>query len=239
MRKSRKDPIPSHDDVTDAIPQHLIDMALRRTNKAVADLVAFDEGPALDYPLHIKEEVRGFGFGRFLIMSTLLASLIAFTGLQVAQSHAPATGAQGPVSSGIQTMSAAELIQLIRTENRTVYWLDSRQGDSYTKMSPSTGRDQVFYRVAGAPVSNLNQFEVNVDTYRDYSTYDLQPHPLLGANELTTSLPGGGTITYSSESPSQAFVQFADKPEVVVLNYPAVQSVPTMINDAENLVPIR
>ena len=37
----------------------------------------------------------------------------------------------------------------------------------------------------------------------------------------------------------QAIVAFTDKPEIVVLNYPTAQAVPTLINDAKNLVRIK
>jgi hypothetical protein len=228
----------SRDDVTVVIPQHLIDRALNESGKAVTRITPYDEGPSIEHPLYIEDEERPFGFGRLLLIGAVVSSLVIFTGLQVAQSHAPAAVNEVAVSSGVQPMSAAELVQLINAENRTVYWLNSRQGDSYTKSSSVNGIDQVFYQPEGANVSNLNPFDVNVGTYKDYSTYDAQPHPLLGGNGRTTTLTSGATVTYNSASTNQAVVQFPDKPEVVVINYPVAQTVPTIINDAESLVPI-
>lgn len=228
----------SRDDVTVVIPQHLIDLALKDSGKSVAEVVPYDEGPSLEHPLYVEEEVGPFGFGRLLLIGTILGSLFIFTGLQVAQSHAPATVNQVAVSSGVQSMSAAELVQTIKAENRTVYWLNLKQGDSYTISSSANGIDQIFYRPVGTRASDLNHFDVNVGTYRDYSTYDAQPHPFLGANGRTITLPSGSTVTYNTASPNQAVVQFSNKPEVVVLNYPATQTVPTIINDAETLIPI-
>jgi len=228
----------SRDDVTVVIPQYLIDLALKDSGKAVAEVVAYDEGPWVQQPLYVEEESRPFGFGRLLLIGSIIGSLFIFTGLQVAQSHAPATVNQVAVSSGVQSMSAAELVQTIKAENRTVYWLNSKQGDSYTNSSSANGIDQIFYRPVGSNPSDLNQFDVNVGTYRDYSTYEAQPHPFLGANGRTITLPSGATVTYNTASPNQAVVQFSNKPEIVVINYPATQTVPTIINDAENLVPI-
>lgn len=228
----------SRDDVTVVIPQYLIDLALKDSGKAVVEVVAYDEGQSLEHPLYMEEEVRPFGLGRLLLIGSIIGSLFIFTGLQVAQSHAPATVNQVAVSSGVQSMSAAELVQTIKAENRTVYWLNAKQGDSYTNSSSANGIDQIFYRPAGTRASDLNQFDVNVGTYRDYSTYDAQPHPFLGANGRTITLPSGATVTYNTASPNQAVVQFRDKQEVVVINYPGTQTVPTIINDSESLVPI-
>jgi len=228
----------TRDDVTVVIPQYLIDLALKKSGEVVEEVLPYDEGFALEQPLYFEEDARPFRFGRLLLIGAIVGSLVVFTGLQVADSHAPATVSETAVSSGVQTMSAAELIQSIKAENRTVYWLKSKRGDSYTNSSSANGLDQVTYRTAGTNVSNLNHFDVIVGTYKDYSTYDAQLHPLLGANGRTTTLTSGATVTYNAASPNQAVVQFPNNPEVVVLDYPAAQAVPTIINDAENLVPI-
>lgn len=225
-------------DVTVLIPQRLIDMAMRSSAAATEEIIPYDEGLPIEQPLYLEEEPRPFGFGRLLLMSAIVGSLVVFTGLQVADSHAPATLNETSVSSGVESMSAAELIQSVKAENRTVYWLNAKRGDSYANNSSANGIDQITYRPAGANASDLAQFDVIVGTYKDYATYDAHPHPLLGANGRTTTLTSGATVTYNSASPNQAVVQFPDKSEVVVLNYPAMQAVPALINDAENLVPV-
>ncbi len=223
--------------VTVVIPQYLIDRALKESTEIVVEeILPYDEGLPIEQPLYFEEESRTVRYGKLILFTSIIGSLVAFTGLQVADSHAPATVNQATVTSGIQSMSAAELIQSVKSENRNVYWLSSKRGDSYTNDSSANGIDQVTYRPAGANLSDLNAFDVIVATYKDYSTYDAQPHPLLGANGRSVTLANGATVTFNSASPNQAVVQFPDKSEVVVLNYPAVQAVPTIINDAGNLV---
>lgn len=185
-----------------------------------------------------QEDAAPLGLRWLLSMGAILGSLLVFVGLQVADSHAPVAINEVMVSSGVQTMSATELIQTVKAENRTVYWLSSKLGDSYSNSSLTDGVDQISYRPVGSNVSDLNQFDVMVGTYKDFSTYDAQPHPLLGANSRSIDLGGGTTLTYSTASPNRAIVAFASSPEIVVLNYPAVQPVPTLINDAQNLVTI-
>lgn len=112
-------------------------------------------------------------------------------------------------------MSATELIQTVKAGNRTVYWLSSKLGDSYSNSSLTDGVDQISYRPVGSNVSDLNQFDVMVGTYKDFSTYDDQPHPLLGANSRSIDLGCGTTLTYSTASPNRAIVAFASSPEIV------------------------
>ena len=105
-------------DVTVVIPQHLIDLALKDSGKSVAEVVAYDERTSTQQPLYMEEGVGPFGFGRLLLFGAIIGSLFIFSGFQVAQSHAPATVNQVAVSSGVQSMSAAELVQSISRYQR-------------------------------------------------------------------------------------------------------------------------
>lgn len=225
-------------DLTVVVPQYLIDRALKGSVEQVEEIVPYDEGLAVEQPLYYEEESRFFSLARLGLITAIVGSIVVFTGLQVADSHAPAAISATTVASGVQTMSAAELVQTINKENRTVYWLDSKPGDSYTNNSSDQGIDQIIYHPEGADITNLNQFDVIVETYADYALFDSQPHPLLGANERSTTLANGATVTYNVASPDQAVVQFINKAQVVVLNYPAAQAVPTIINDASRLIPV-
>ena len=227
-----------HDDVTVVVPQYLIDRALQLSDGEVLEILPYDEGLPTEQPLYYEEESRFLSFARMGLITAIVGSMIVFTGLQVADSHAPAVVSQASVATGIQSMSATELIQSIKKGNHTVYWLDAKPGDTYTNNSTAQGIDQVIYRPEGADVTNLNQFDVIVETYANYLLYDNRPHPLLGANERSTTLANGATVTYNVASADQAVVIFPNKPEVVVINYPAVQTVPTIINDASRLSPI-
>jgi hypothetical protein len=186
----------------------------------------------------LKEEPKPRRLGSVLLAGAVFGSVLVFAGVQVANSHPPATLAQSVVASEAQSMSAAELIQNVKAKNRTVYWLTAKQGDSYSASSSTGGVDQISYRLAGSDISNLNQFDVMIGTYQDYSTYDAQLHQLLGSNGRTLNLSKGITLTYNQASPVRAIVTFSDRPEIIEINYPASQAVPTLINDAQNLAPI-
>lgn len=226
-------------DVTVVVPQYLIDRAIKESAGRVEAIIPYDEGLPVEQPLYYEEESRFFSLARLGLITAIVGSIVVFTGLQVADSHAPAAVSQTTVATGVQTMSAAELIQSVSKENRTVYWLDSKPGDTYTNKSSAQGIDQIIYRPEGADVTNLLQYDVSIETYASYSLFDSQPHPLLGTNQRTTTLASGATVTYNAASIDEAVVQFPNQAQVVVINYPAAQALPTILNDASRLVPIQ
>ena len=191
-------------------------------------LSSLDE--SLSYPPSpfLEEEREPPRLAWLLLVGAVLGSILVFTGFQVADSHAPASLNHIVVTSGMPTMSATELIQYVKTKNHTVYWLNAKQGDSYSDNSSVGGVDKISYHPEGSNIADLSQFDVIIGTYQDISTYDAQPHPFLGANGRTFTLSNGATLTYNQMSPNLALIAFPDKPEIVVLNYPATQAVPTL-----------
>lgn len=220
--------------LTFLVPQSTIDRVLKdRAEKAKAESRLNEEIPEFE------EEVRSRGIGPLLFVGIIVTSLLAFSGLQVANSHAPATLSNVAVSSGNQTMSAAELIQSVNAAGRIVYWLAPRSGDTYSISTTSNGIDQVSYYPEGSSISSLNQYSVSIATYKDLATYNANTHPFLGANSRTDVLSNGMTVTYNSISPTQAFVAFPDVAQKVVISYPSIQPVPTILNDAQNLLTVK
>lgn len=172
----------------------------------------------------------------FLLSGAILVPILIFTAwLVVGSSFIPV--AQYPVlaESGKQTMSTAQLIDSIKAEKLSVYWLNVKQGFSYSEASSTAGVEEIAYYPVGSTISNVNQFEVKVATYRDLALYNSQPHPLLGANGRTITLNNGATLSYDQMSPNQSLVAFPDKVQVVVIYYPANQALTTLIDDANNL----
>jgi hypothetical protein len=117
-------------------------------------------------------------------------------------------------------------------------YLPLHEDYSYTNNALTDGVDQITYRPEGSDISNLRLFHVIIGTYRDYSNYEAQPHTFMGTNSGTLSLNNGATLTYDQASPDRIVIAFSDRPEIVVLNYPMAQALPTLITDAQNLVPI-
>ncbi len=217
--------------LTVLVPQSTIDKVVNaRVEKRLRESRLNDEVPEFE------DEEGPRRLGPIILVATIVTSLLVFSGLQVADSHAPASLTSVSVSTGIQTMSAAELIQSVKTQNLTAYWLAPVPGDSYSITTSASGVNQISYYPEGSGVSNSNQSAVSVATYKDLTTYEASSHPFLGANSRTDVLNNGSTVTYSSVSPTQAFVSFPDTAQKVVISYPSNQPVPTILNDAENLV---
>lgn len=190
---------------------------------------------------YLEDEAAPLRRSKRVLIGAILATLIVtlFIGLIVANSQAPAVTNQVPAASGVQTMSATELIQGVKAGNKTVYWLNAKPGDSYSYDNLTNGVDQISYRPEGSDISNLNQFDVKIGTYQDISTYDAQPHTSLGGRGVSVILNNGSTLAYNAKTRDRAVVTFPDRPEVVVLNYPAAQTLPTLIGDAQKLVAIK
>lgn len=202
----------------------------------VEDNLPADEDFSYPPSPFIEEAPAPRSFVPRLIGGAVLGVLLVFTGVQIASSHAPAVQNQVAVVTGVQTMSAAELIQNVKAQRHSVYWLNSRAGDSYSDNASTVGVDQIFYHPEGSDASLLNQFDVMIGTYQNQSVYDAQPHPFVSGESTSLNLSTGATLTYNQTSINRGIVTFPDKPEIVVLNYPAAQAVPTLISDAQALV---
>lgn len=218
------------------MPRAAIEAARSVHAGTVEDNFSADESFSYPPSPFIEEAPAPRSFVSRLIGGAVLGSILVFTGVQVASSHAPATQNQVAVVSGVQTMSAGELIQNVKSQGKSVYWINTRAGDSYSESSATLGVHQIFYRAEGSDASLLNQFDVMIGTYQDQATYDAQPHPFLSGESSTLNLSTGATLTYNQTASNRAIVTFPDKPEIIVLNYPTTQAVPIMINDAESLV---
>ena len=140
------------------------------------------------------------------------------------------------MTSGARTVTAAELVRSVKMRNRSAYWINARAGDIYTDNSSQIGIDQISYLPKSASPSNLSQFDLRISTYANAATYDAQLHPLAGIDNITVTTANGVNIEYNKASLDHAYVTFAKKPEIVIVDYPTLQSISTLINDAKRLV---
>ncbi len=218
------------------IPQAMVDRILKsHAHEGEPELPKKGSLLDQDIPLFDEQEPPR-KLGPFLLVGAIVAMMLIFTGLQVADSHAPATENEASVTSGVQSMSAAELIQSVNSGKGTAYWLGPKSGDVYTNSTAIDGVDQVAYHPESSPVTSQDQFDVSVSTFRNLATYNVRPHQFFGDNAITVTLKNGAAVTYNKSLPNQAIVIFPGKPQVIVLDYQAVQAVPRILDDAQNLV---
>lgn len=178
-------------------------------------------------------------FLRFVVINMVVWPLVAFIGLQVAQSHTPAVSKSLLKTSGAQSMSADELTAVVRAQSRPIFWLGRLSGDTYAENSTVAGVDVITYLPENATPQTHGQLDLVVKTYRDSAIFNVQLHPLSGTADTTVEQVGGMSVTYNPASPDHSIVSFKDKAQVITLTYPSFQSTSTLIMDAQNLAPIK
>lgn len=179
------------------------------------------------------------GFIWFLLANVLVTPLLVYAGFQIVASHPPTVLNALMISSGAQSMSAGDLVTLVKSEDKLAYWIKPVPGDTYTKNSTQDGVNSISYIPSDAKLSDLNQVNLTIKTYRNIAVYNAQLQPLSAANDTTITTATGANVQYSKASLNRMIVSFTHKPEIVVVQYPTVQNVTTLVRDAKSLVPIK
>lgn len=174
----------------------------------------------------------------FVLANIILSPLLVYVGFQILDSHPPTVLNALMISSGSQTISAADLVTLVKSEHKLAYWVNPVAGDSYSNNSTEEGVNSISYMPAGARPKDLSQVSLTIKTYRDMAIYNEQLQPLAGPNETVITTANGTHIEFDEGLPNRMIVSFPRKPEIIVVQYPTTQNVTTLMRDAANLRPI-
>ncbi len=174
-------------------------------------------------------------FLRFVLVNLLIWPIVAFIGFQVMDSHKPEVSEALLKTSGAQSMTADELISVVRGQERPIFWLGRLSGDTYAENSTVSGVDVISYLPEHATPQTARQLDLIIKTYRNSNIFNAHLRPLSGTPDTTVEIVGGVTVTYRPASPNHSVVTFKDRPQVVTLTYPAFQTVSTLVMDAQNL----
>ena len=129
-------------------------------------------------------------------------------------SHKPAVSKALLKTSGSQSMSADELISIVKGQDRPIFWLGRLSGDTYSENSTVSSVDVITYLPENATAHTTRQLDLVIKTSRNSTIFNVQLHPLSGTAETTV---GGGTVIYN----------------------PAFQRISTLVMDGQNLDSIR
>jgi len=179
------------------------------------------------------------GFLWFVLANIFITPLLVYAGFQIVNSHPPTVLNALMISSGSQTISAADLVTLVRSEHKLAYWISPVAGDSYSNNSTEEGVNSVSYMPSGMRPKDLSQVSLTIKTYKDIAVYNKQLQPLAGPNETVITTANGTNVEYDEGLPNRMIVSFPRKPEIVVVQYPTTQNVTILMRDAANLTPIR
>lgn len=188
----------------------------------------------------IDSERRGQrrSFLGFLLLNVLIWPVIVYVGLQISAAHSPAVTKSLMKSSGVQAMSADQLVATVKGQGRPVFWLGRLSGDKYSQNTTVSGVDLISYLPDNANPMYLNQLDLVIKTYKDLNVYNTQLHQLFAGSGTVVENAGRVTVTFRPTSPDHSVVTFKDRPEVVAIDYPGFQNISTLVNDAQNLAPI-
>lgn len=182
---------------------------------------------------------RRLRFLGFVLANTLFWPVVVFVGLQISASHSPQVVQDLMKTSGVQRMTADQLIATVTSQGRPVYWLNRMTGDMYSDNTSVNGIDVISYLPMDANPIHLNQLDLVVKTFKDANVYSMQLRPLAGGSGTVVENVGNVSVTYSPASPNHSVVTFKDRPQIVSIDYPSFQDVSTLVMDAQNLQLVR
>jgi hypothetical protein len=175
-------------------------------------------------------------FLRFLLLNIILWPVLVFVGLQISASHSPGAVKLLMTSTGVQSMTADQLVATVKNQGRSVFWLNPISDDTYSDTTVTSGVDMISYRPEGTVSQNVDQSDLVIKTYRDSASYDARFHHVEESALLSVETLRGIKISYNPSDLHHVVIYFNNRPQVVLIEYPNIQKVSTLINDAQNLV---
>ena len=135
-------------------------------------------------------------------------------------------------------MSSSGLLEHVKGDNRSVYWLGPMPGAKYTTDHSEGYVDVITYLPEGSDLYNVGQPKLAVDTYDDVAAFVVHSYFSAdgggdGAGKGTT--PSGNSVEFNADSMESQTVWIKDVPQIVVIHYPTRQTVQSMMRDAGNL----
>lgn len=212
--------------------------APEETENYLNEIVSLEE-ETLSEGLYSDRRSRRMRFLGFVLVNTLFWPVVVYVGLQISASHSPQIVQDLMKTSGVQTMTAEQLIATVTSQGRPVFWLNRMTGDMYSDNTSVNGIDVISYLPSNANPGYLNQLDLVVKTYRDSNLYNMQLHPLAGGSGTVVENVGNVSVTYSPASPDHSIIAFTDRPQIVTIDYPSFKKVSTLVMDAQNLEPIQ
>lgn len=212
----------------------IVTNAPEEIENGLSEIVSLEE-ETLSEVLYSDRRSRRMRFLGFVLVNTLLWPVVVYVGLQISASHSPQIVQDLMKTSGVQTMTAEQLIATVTSQSRPVFWLNRMTGDMYSDNTSVNGIDVISYVPSDANPAHLNQLDLVVKTYKDSTVYNMQLHPLAGGSDTVVENIGNVSVTYSPASPDHSVITFKDRPQIVSIDYPAFRDVSTLLLDAQNL----
>lgn len=176
-------------------------------------------------------------FIRNMSIDLILSLAIGFAGFQVVSSR---ISTPKPLEySQVRALTSEQFVALVKTHKDPVYWLGSLSGNKYSFEQNVEDIDIVSYLPKGSSLSNVNQRKMTIKTYKNPAAYASHIHPLVGADAFRLATSEGNIVEFDRNQMDIETVILRDRPQIVVIRYPIMQTSDTMIRNADRLRLVR
>lgn len=173
---------------------------------------------------------------RWFISFIVLFSAAAVGGaflLSTANSDKSRTLAQ---KSGAVTLTASELVSVVKKENLVAYWLGPISGSRYTLVATGNGVVTITYLSGGSGIENPFQNNLVFETVSNDNLKAALVAPNTEVDNAKVKTVTGNTFSYDRYLTDHMTVQIKGKALQVLVFYPRLHSVLSMQTDAEALL---
>lgn len=138
------------------------------------------------------------------------------------------------ISGGV-TLSATELVDLVKLGKLVAYWLGPISGSKYTLVATGNGVVTITYLSGGSGIDNPFQNNLAFETVSNDNLKAALVAPSTEVDNAKVKTVTGNTFSYDKYITDHMRVQIKGKPLQVLVFYPRLHSVLSMQTDAEAL----
>jgi len=182
----------------------------------------------------------------YMVVDVLVTSFVVFGAISLASAHAVshrdthalvASEAAMLVHSGAVALDAQDLSAHVDLpiHHGSRYWLGPKNGYSYTTNCVTAGKLIVTYLKLGEAASDTSIRNLSVTAYENQALFSASLRPLSAVALHSAVNSRGDILSFDTQNMMTLSVILDATQEVVVIAYPSVQSLGSMIHDSEDL----
>ncbi len=141
--------------------------------------------------------------------------------------------------AGAIAMSSAQIVDHIRLEGRSAYWLGPQDGAKYATNDIVPHKLTITYLPRGSDLYTPDQPKMTVQTFDDLESFQRIEHVYLDSyvtKRLVTK--NGNTVIYDPRNMKSEIVFRPDDPAIIVINYTHELSQDELLTKADSLKPV-
>jgi hypothetical protein len=174
-------------------------------------------------------------FKRNILLDAFISSALVFVVFGFLNQVADRARAGELLRSGGVEMTSDELVQHVKSEGITAYWLGPVQGYKYTIICKDRKEIIVTYLPQGVGLNHPDRYNLTIETYaRTLKSEQAAPPNIMSDNDDFVALNGTNGITYLSD-PRMVTFKPLNTDKTVEVQYPSGTPANDILVDAERL----